>query len=394
MYKSRYYKTVASFFDGFSGTMIALDKLGVTPDEYHAFEIDPYSSAVSRYRYPNIIRHGDARNWEVLKGKKIDLLVAGFPCQSYSVAGLQKFQDDPRDMSKVLLDAIKTLDVDKILIENVASMPKVWKDYFTEMFQRIFPDIVCHEINSSVKSAQSRRRLYWTNIDFDVMELMSDSGIVMNDILEDSAMSDRDKSHCLDANYFKGGNLRHYYEKGRRQVVFNDKGHPHWDKCKQVGEADLKGYDIIRRVYSRHGKSPSLTTMQGGHREPKVECGRIINRKINPKTGKRDDYNPNIKAKPRIETREDGKTNTLSTVQKDNVVVNHKQMYWRALTPLECERLQTVPDLYTQYGEFDHKHGYLGEVKPISNSQRYKMLGNGFTVDVISTILKGVSNDK
>ena len=392
MYKSRYYKTVASFFDGFSGTMIALDKLGVTPDEYHAFEIDPYSSAVSRYNYPNIIRHGDARNWRVLKGKKIDLLVAGFPCQSYSVAGLQKFQDDPRDMSKVLLDAIKELDVDKILIENVASMPKVWKDYFTEMFQSIFPDIVCHEVNSCVKSGQSRRRLYWTNIDFDVMELMSDSGIVMNDILEDSAMSDRDKSHCLDANYFKGGNLRHYYEKARRQVVFDKNGNI---GCKQVGEADIKGYDIIRRVYSRQGKAPSLTTMQGGHREPKVECGRIINRKINPETGKRDDYNPNIKAKPRIETREDGKTNTLSTVQKDNVVVNHEQMYWRALTPLECERLQTVPDKYTEYGTFldDRWADSPEDIKSISKSQRYKMLGNGFTVDVISTILKGVSNE-
>ena len=389
MYKSRYYKTVASFFDGFSGTMIALDKLGVTPDEYHAFEIDPYSSAVSRYNYPNIIRHGDARNWEVLKGKKIDLLVAGFPCQSYSVAGLQKFQDDPRDMSKVLLDAIKELDVDKILIENVASMPKVWKDYFTEMFQSIFPDVVCHEVNSRVKSGQSRRRLYWTNIDFDVMELMSDSGIVMNDILEDSAMSDRDKSHCLDANYFKGGNLSHYYEKKRRQVVFDKNGNI---GCKQVGEADIKGYDIIRRVYSRQGKAPSLTTMQGGHREPKVECGRIINRKINPETGKRDDYNPNIKAEPRIETRDDGKTNTLSTVQKDNVVVNHEQMYWRALTPLECERLQTVPDKYTEYGTFldDRWADSPEDVKSISKSQRYKMLGNGFTVDVISTILKGV----
>ena len=397
MYKSRYYKTVASFFDGFSGTMIALDKLGVTPDEYHAFEIDPYSSAVSRYNYPNIIRHGDARNWEVLKGKKIDLLVAGFPCQSYSVAWLQKFQSDPRDMSKVLLDAIKGLDVDKILIENVASMPKVWKDYFTEMFQRIFPDVVCHEVNSCVKSGQSRKRLYWTNIDFDVMELMSDSGIVMNDILEDGAMADRDKSHCLDANYFKGGNLRHYYEKARRQVVFDKNGNI---GCKQVGEADIKGYDIIRRVYSRQGKAPSLTTMQGGHREPKVECGRIINRKINPETGKRDDYNPNIKAEPRIETRDDGKTNTLSTVQKDNVVVNHEQMYWRALTPLECERLQTVPDGYTQYGDmggeqFDKDGNFIRyTTKPISKSQRYKMLGNGFTVDVISTILKGVSNEK
>jgi DNA (cytosine-5)-methyltransferase 1/DNA (cytosine-5)-methyltransferase 3A len=341
MYKSRYYKTVASFFDGFSGTMIALDKLGITPDEYHAFEIDPYSSAVSRYNYPNIIRHGDARNWEVLKGKKIDLLVAGFPCQSYSVAGLQKFQDDPRDMSKVLLDAIKELDVDKILIENVASMPKAWKDYFTEMFQSIFPDVVCHEVNSSVKSGQSRRRLYWTNIEFDVMELMSDSGIVMNDILEDGAMADRDKSHCLDANYFKGGNLRHYYEKARRQVVFDKNGNI---GCKQVGEADIKGYDIIRRVYSRQGKAPSLTTMQGGHREPKVACG---------------------------------------------------EMYWRALTPLECERLQTVPDQYTEYGTFldDRWADSPEDVKSISKSQRYKMLGNGFTVDVISTILKGVSNE-
>jgi site-specific DNA-cytosine methylase len=165
--------------------------------------------------------------------------------------------------------------------------------------------------------------------------------------------------------------------------------------CKQVGEADIKGYDIIRRVYSRQGKAPSLTTMQGGHREPKVECGRIINRKINPETGKRDDYNPNIKAKPRIETREDGKTNTLSTVQKDNVVVNHEQMYWRALTPLECERLQTVPDKYTEYGTFldDRWADSPEDVKSISKSQRYKMLGNGFTVDVISTILKGVSNE-
>ena len=392
------YKVVASFFDGFSGTMIALDdKLGIKPDEYHAFEIDPYSSAVSRYNYPNIIRHGDARNWEVLKGKKIDLLVAGFPCQSYSVAGLRKFQEDPRDMSKVLLDAMKELDVDKVLIENVASMPKEWKDYFTEMFQTIYPDIVCHEINSAVLSAQSRKRLYWTNIDFD---LLTDKGIVMDSILEDGAISDRDKSLCIDANYFKGGNMQMYYGKSKRQIAYVDEP---TTGCKQVGVADIKGYDIIRRVYSRYGKAPSLTTMQGGHREPKVECGRIINRKINPKTGKRDDYNPDIQAQSRVELRSDSKTNTLSTVQKDNVVVrnwenvNPEQFYWRALTPLECERLQTVPDGYTRYGDFDDgkredvfSFQTAEDIKPISKSQRYKMLGNGFTVDVIAHILKGV----
>ena len=377
------YDVVGSMFDGLSGTMIALhDKLGITPREYHAFEIDPYSSAVSRYNYPDIIRHGDARNWRNLKGKIIDLFVAGFPCQSYSVAGLRQFQEDPRDMSKVLLDALRGLAIDKVLIENVASMPSEWRDYFTKIFKDIFPDIECYELNSANDSAQNRKRLYWTNIKF---TRSKDKGIVLNDILEDGGMADRDKSYCLDSNYFKGGNLTHYYKRKRRQVVFDKNG------CKQVGEADLKGYDIIKRVYSRQGKSPTLTTMQGGWRMPKVECGQIINRKINPETGKRDDYNPNIKAEPRIETRSDGKTNTLSTVQKDNVVVNHEQMYWRALTPLECERLQTIPDKYTEYGTFldDRWADAPQDIKKVSNSQRYKMLGNGFCVDTVADILKG-----
>ena len=340
------YKVVASFFDGFSGTMFALDRLGIEPDEYHAFEIDPYPTAVSRYNFPNIIRHGDARNWTKLKGKKIDLLVAGFPCQSYSVAGLQKFQDDPRDMSKVLIQALKELDVDKVLIENVASMPTQWRDYFTQTFKEIFPDISLYLENSAKSSPQSRNRYYWTNI---IYNDIKDEGMVLNDILEDGAMADRDKSHCLDANYFKGGNLEHYYKKSRRQVVFSTN---RLDKCKQVGVADLKGYDIIKRVYDRQGKSPTLTTMQGGWRMPKVP--------------------------------------TLGTMDSD-------QLGWRALTPLECERLQTVPDGCTQYGRYVEKDKETGfrvhKTKPISNSQRYKMLGNGFCVSTIANILKGVDYD-
>ena len=82
-------------------------------------------------------------------------------------------------------------------------------------------------------------------------------------------------------------------------------------------------------------------------------------------------------------------------MQKDNVVVNHEQMYWRAFTPLECERLQTIPDRYTEYGVFVGDKDYdpvLHEVyqrKKVSNSQRYKMLGNGFCVDTVADILKG-----
>ena len=172
-------------------------------------------------------------------------------------------------------------------------------------------------INSSTVSAQNRKRLYWTNIPFDVP---TDKNILLKDILEDG-VTDRDKSHCIDANYFKGGNLKSYFEKHRRQLVFSTDGMCH------VGDADFKGHDAIKRVYHPEGKAPTLTTMQGGHREPKT-------------------YIP--------------------------------PMSWRKLTPLECERLQTVPEGYTNH---------------VSNTQRYKMLGNGWTIDVIAAIMKGIKDD-
>ena len=170
-------------------------------------------------------------------------------------------------------------------------------------------------INSNLVSAQNRHRLYWTNISFDMPK---DKGIVLTDIIEDG-MVDRNKSHCLDANYFKGGNLKSYFEKHRRQLVF--------------------------------------------------KSGRIVNRRLDEK-GVRKDYDLSIPNQSRLEVRTDDKTNCLTTVDKDSVVVTY-----RKLTPVECERLQTVPDNYTNH---------------VSNSQRYKMLGNGMTVDVMAAILGGI----
>ena len=345
--------------------------------KYYASEIDKYTIKVTQANFPNTIQLGDVQeikpplDWN----QELDILVGGSPCQGFSFAGKQLNFDDER--SKLFFEFVRLKDILKpkyFLLENVV-MKQEYQDVISK-YLGVKPIM----INSSNFTAQNRKRLYWTNIKF---TRSKDKGIVLNDILEDGGMADRDKSYCLDSNYFKGGNLNHYYKRKRRQVVFDKNG------CKQVGEADLKGYDIIKRVYSRQGKSPTLTTMQGGWRMPKVECGQIINRKINPETGKRDDYNPNIKAEPRIETRSDGKTNTLSTVQKDNVVVNHEQMYWRALTPLECERLQTIPDKYTEFGAFPDKKVTWYTCNRISNSQRYKMLGNGFCVDTVADILKG-----
>ena len=312
--------------------------------EYHTFETDKYASAVSRHNIPHAIHHGGANGWDTLKGRDVFLLIAGFPCQPYSVAGKQLGTSDSRDLSEVMYDALEGLNPEFYLFENVVSNARhTWYDFI----RGIRPDAEMYIHDSAKVSAQSRKRVYITNIPHNEL---ADMGIILNDVLEDGAMADRDKSYCIDANYFKGGSMKMYYEKARRQIVYvqDEKIAIKSKKCRQVGEADLKGYDIIKRVYSRWGKSPTLTTMQGGWRMPKVETD---------------------------------------------------ELHWRALTPLECERLQTLPDEWTQYGIFDDL-GWQdpqtleyedGEYrKPISNSQRYKMIGNGFTRAVISHILEGV----
>ena len=385
---------VLSLFDGMSCTRIALDKLDIKLDSYYASEVDKYAIKVSQANYPSIHQLGDVTKWRTwdIDWSTIDLVVAGFPCQSWSLAGQGLGDKDKRgQLFWTTLDIIKHVLKNNpkanYLMENV-KMKKDFEDYITYHTEQALGTVQKYLINSSLVSAQNRKRFYWTNI-LNVNQ-PKDKDIVLADILEDG-VTDRGKSHCLDANYFKGGNLKSYFEKRRRQLVFN--------KCIQVGEADIKGFDIIKRVYSPEGKAPTLTTMGGGHREPKVACGSMIGRRINPETGKRDDYNEDIKPVQRIEIRADSKTGTLTTVQKDNLVVSpirdksktvrsggrgsydrHEwdsvdKLHWRKLTPLECERLQTVPDNYTNH---------------VSNTQRYKMLGNGFTVDVISHILKHI----
>ena len=149
-----------------------------------------------------------------------------------------------------------------------------------------------------------------------------------------------------------------------------------YDKPKQVGTAtDIKGYDIIKLVYSENGKSPTLTTMGGGHREPKVVVkGGALRARSKNKEGKNVEWKE-TKPQQMLELRKDDKSNSLTSSTKDSLAVKEEELTWRKLTPLECERLQTVPDNYTAV---------------VSNTQRYKMLGNGFTVKVIEHILKNM----
>jgi len=301
---------VLSLFDGMSCGQIALQKSGFQVDKYFAAEIDKYAIKVAKANYPDMVHLGDVRDVSANDLPQIDLLIGGSPCQGFSFAGKQLNFDDPR--SKLFWEFVRLLKECKpkyFLLENV-KMKQQSMDVITEALgvEPIF-------INSSLVSAQNRQRYYWTNIPMD--GLPEDKGIKLRDILEDGFV-DRDKSHCLDANYFKGGNLKSYFEKHRRQLVFSKDGLCH------VGDADISGNQTVKRVYHPDGKAPCLTTMGGGHREPK-------------------------------------------TLTSDTT--------WRKLTPLECERLQTVPEGYTNH---------------VSNTQRYKMLGNGWTVDVISHIFNGM----
>jgi len=423
---------VLSCFDGLSGGQLALEKSGIKVNQYFASEIDKYAIAVAKYNFPDMVHLGDVKKIDTSQLPKIDLMLAGSPCTDLSFAGLGKGLVDG-EQSSLFFDwwkLVKELKPTYIFLENVR-MKKEYEDMISDILG--FNPIA---INSSLVSAQNRYRLYWFGIrDGDIYKAIpiaqpKDKGIVLGNILETGldktwTLSDKaqdraktnprsrafkpeqEKSGALLSNQYKQSTdglyaiadivadygtrpTRENIDKASTILARDYKGFglqaQTGVRCIQVGEtAEIKGYDVIKRVYSPEGKAPTLTTMQGGHREPKVATtdpkgGRIVNRR--KVDGVRKDNQLDLPLKPYLEVREDDKTNCLSTVQKDNVIV--EGLTWRKLTPKECARLQTVPDNYCTMGSFD------GNVKPISNSQQYKMLGNGWTIDVIAHILQDI----
>ena len=196
-------------------------------------------------------------------------------------------------------------------------------------------------INSALVSAQNRQRYYWCNWKVTQPE---DRGIMLADILE-SDYADRDKSHCLDANYFKGGNLKSYFEKNRRQLVFiNQKGRGN-------NPGGLRALD---------GKAPALTSNSYEHNNHVVSGIELHTRGIQ-------------------EMKATGKSYALTAgaIKGGKALVGTKENY-RKLTPRECGRLQTIPEPILE--------NILNS--GVSNTQLYKMFGNGWTIEVIAHIFK------
>ena len=346
MMKNNYETTkglnVVSYFDGMSCGQIALERAGIPVKNYFAYEIDKYAIQVTQKNYPNTKQMGSVTEAKLHELPETDLLIGGSPCQGFSFAGKQlNFKDPQSILFFEFVKAKKILNPTYFLLENVV-MKKEYQDIITN-FLRVEPI----KINSSLVSAQNRERLYWTNIEN--IKQQEDKGILLKDIVFDDALF----------------------------------------------------------------------------------CGRVVGRRID-ENGRRQDYS-DIQAVQRYELRTDGKFGALTTVQKDNMVlikesynklmlsekeiaymnrqVKGGRTHWdfkhhsdinnekasavvanffkgvpynvlkansciRKFHPIECERLQTVPDNYTDC---------------VSNTQRYKMLGNGWTVDVIAHIFNQLS---
>ena len=376
------------YLELFSGGSVArqsVKELGLPVTKWYSSEINKYAIQIANDNHDDLIHLGSVESVldKLVSHKDIDVIFCGSPCQGFSVAGKQlNFQHEQSKLFFTFLDIYKAIYTAnpnvKLLFENV-KMKKEWEQIILSKLQEINPKLKLHIIDSALVSAQRRVRMYITDIEFDIPE---DRGIILKDIIECGCV-DRNKSYCLDANYWKGGNLKMYFEKSRRQLVFGD-------GCYQVGIADLKGYDIIKRVYSIHGKCPTLTTMQGGHREPKILCNSasITGRRLDS-NGVRKDDDTSLPIIQTLEVSDSGKSRCLSTLTKDTVVsplpkgrypdaYGEHKLHWRKLTVKECCRLQTLPDDYC---------------KSVSNSQGYKMLGNGWNNETIKCILKGLTTE-
>jgi len=330
---------ILSLFDGMSCGQIALNRLGLKIDNYFASEIDKHAIKETEANFPNTIHIGDVRDVDPLKYLPIDLLIGGSPCQSFSFSGKQEGMVSNVNEEILTLERYLELKSENFqfkghsylfweyvrilkelqkhnpniyfLLENVVMASK-WEKVITDTL-----GVKPIKINSSLVSAQNRRRLYWTNIP--EVKQPQDKGINLVDILENPFISN------------------------------------------------------LAAIRGRYIKNAS-----------------IVGRRLN-EDGKRQDSNTNLPIKQCLEVREANlnKSNCLTTAQKDNVLtslpegryldVYKRELPYRHYTLKELCRLQTVPDDYFKVSSFN---------------QARKMLGNGWTVDVIVHIFKNIDEKK
>ncbi|NLB86027.1 MAG: DNA cytosine methyltransferase [Bacteroidales bacterium] len=412
---------VLSLFDGMSCGQIALKEQGISVKNYYASEIDKYAIKVTQHNFPDTIQLGCVTKINISELKPIDLLIGGSPCTDLSIAGSMKGMSTTENKEITTLEQYLKLkhkgvkfhgqsylfweyvrvlrDIQKynldvlFLLENVA-MKKKWERLISETLG-LFPV----KINSALVSAQNRNRLYWTNIKTKKVGLFGeihsdipqpeDRGLVLKDILEEKVN---------EKYYLKDDVILNLLKHKQRQMARGwNFGIDPKTKDEKMNALRVKGtgmYDLVyedmkqigyisntnsqaNRVYSAKGKTVSLQANTGGG-GGKTGLYLIIPEatqkgyiEVNP--GQLFDF-------PTSKTRSgrlmDKKLNTL-LAKKPEFYQFTKEHRIRRLTPLEAKRAQTVPDWY--------------DMSVVSETQQYKMLGNGWTVDVIKHIFSFIN---
>jgi DNA (cytosine-5)-methyltransferase 3A len=422
---------VLSLFDGMSCGQQALNRLGVKVNNYFASEIDKYAIQVTMANYPNTKQLGSVVNVDGYSLPKIDLLLGGSPCQSFSFAGKRKGMSTKDEQEILTLEHYLELKAEcyefegqsylfweymrllneckptYFLLENV-EMGEKWEKVLSKAI-----GVNGIHINSALVSAQNRRRIYWTNIGMQpsglfgdlesIIDQPKDRGILLKDILETE----------VDEKYFLSEKSIAYINRNQRNLAFQMNEDDDKSGCVVaryqsgipynqivVKDKQFTGLDLNAKSRTiRNGGSATATdkhnwdlivhnTMPRSSTSGKGGTGHLS--RSDGKTYCLDTGNTNaveIKYQKEIEkSLLNEKATTIDAsyykgfgvrngacrqVTKGSTMINTSRI--RRLTPIECERLQTVADNYTNH---------------VSDSQRYKMLGNGWTIDVIAHILK------
>ena len=373
---------VVSLFDGISCARVALDRAGIEVKSYTAVEIEKNAIAISTKNYPDIIRYADVRDFTT--SRRVDLLIGGSPCQDLSIAKKDRkgLEGNRSGLFWEYVRIKKECNPKWFVLENVASMPKADKDIITKEMG-VEPIM----FNASLVSAQCRKRLFWTNIKFD---LPDDQGILLKDILESevderfyikkemTTTPNKKEGEFVQLGYFGaenqckvGGAALRVYDPKAKAPTLASVGH--LIKVGHIGNGDAQA----NRVYDTDGKSCTLSALGGGlgAKTGLYKIGRDMGRRLD-ENGKRQEGNKDVPITRSIDLRTDDKSNTLTSVTKDNLVVGDRI---RKLTPIECERLQGLPDKYTD---------------GVAMTNRYKCLGNAFNVNVVAHIIRGVQKSE
>jgi DNA-cytosine methyltransferase len=326
-----------SLFDGMGCLGIALKDLGVEFN-YFTSEIDKHAIAQSKLNFPDSTQLGDVTKWKEwdIDWSKIDIIGSGSPCQGFSFAGKQLAFDDPRSalffVFVEILEHTKKLNPNVIfLLENV----KMKKEH--ELVITKYMGVAPIEINAALVSAQNRRRLFWTNIKNEPYGLFGDMqctipqpkdrGILLKDILEND----------VPEKYYLSDKMLKYFS--NRAANFNQ------------GKVNIR---------EEEGKASTITASMASC---DISDNFIITHSTQPRMGKGQGGKGHL-------FKTDQKTYCLDTSNSQAIEIKYKI---RRLTPTECARLQSIPDWYKWN---------------CSDSQAYKMCGNGWNVEVIKHILQ------